>query len=248
MQKNDILNALLTETNNMYLELDHEARSYGFTVTQNQNGMQMLPINTNGEVMGQDEYAAMSEEDRAVMLANNTLVQEKMNYAVRKYQQSEKVFREKVKILEQETARLACEPHFEALFSEFHDFPVIVEYIQEVQKHLLENYEVLVKPPENPALSLFRQMDKRAFLRYYQVNLFVDNSENQHAPVVFENNPTFSNLFGQIEYEGEFGILSTDFSKIRAGSIHRANGGYLVLQAYDLLKNFYVWDTLKKNH
>lgn len=246
MQKNEILNDLLTETNNMYLELDHEARGYGFTVTQSQSGVQMLPINKNGEVMGQDEYAAMSEQDRAEMLANNALVQEKMNYAIRKYQHREKVFKDKVKTLEQETARIACEPHFNTLLSEFNKFPEIVEYIQTIQKDLLENYELLVKPPDNIALSLFRQMDKKAFLRRYQVNLLVDNSENHHAPVVFENNPTFANLFGQIEYEGEFGILSTDFSKIRAGSVHRANGGYLVLQAYDLLKNFYVWDTLKR--
>ena len=78
------------------------------------------------------------------------------------------------------------------------------------------------------------------------MTLLVDNSEQTHAPVIFESNPTFSNLFGQIEYESEFVILATDFSKIKAGTIHQANGGYLVFHMYDLAKNFYVWDTLKR--
>ncbi|HBQ24833.1 MAG TPA: ATP-dependent protease, partial [Syntrophomonas sp.] len=68
----------------------------------------------------------------------------------------------------------------------------------------------------------------------------------KHAPVIFETNPTYSNIFGQIEYEGEFGILATDFTKIKAGSIHQANGGYLLLHVYDIVKNYYVWDSLKR--
>lgn len=89
-------------------------------------------------------------------------------------------------------------------------------------------------------------MSRRTLFRRYQVNLIVDNSNLKHAPVIFEKNPTYANLFGQIEYEGEFGILSTDFSKIKAGAVHRANGGYLVLNVDDLLNNFYIWDKLKK--
>ena len=95
-------------------------------------------------------------------------------------------------------------------------------------------------------MMFFRHMDRRASLRKYQVNLLVDNGALDHAPVIFESNPTYANLFGQIEYEGEFGILATDFSKIKPGAIHKANGGYLVLHVNDVLKNFYVWDSLKK--
>jgi len=83
-------------------------------------------------------------------------------------------------------------------------------------------------------------------LRRYQVNHFVDCAGMKHAPVVFESNPTYSNLFGQIEFESEFGVLSTDFTRIKPGAIHRANGGYLVLHIYDIAKNFYVWDKLKR--
>jgi len=78
------------------------------------------------------------------------------------------------------------------------------------------------------------------------VNQIVDNSALKHAPVIFETNPSFANLFGQVEFGSEFGVLTTDFSRIKAGSIHRANGGYLVINVYDIIKNFYVWDKLKR--
>ncbi len=246
-QKNTIFNDFVTESNALYLELDQEARSHGFSITQNQQGgVNTIPINKNGEVMGQEEYVGLSEEDRAIMMTNSGLVQEKMNEAMRKYRSMEKLMKEKLKILEQETARQVSQPQFDDLFNKYQDFEQVLEYLQAVQKDFLDHLDVFVNHDENTALSFFRHIDKRSFLRRYQINLLVDNSECLHAPVVFENNPTFANLFGQIEYEGEFGVLATDFSKIKAGSIHRANGGYLVLRVYDLLKNNFVWDTLKR--
>ncbi|KUG02845.1 atp-dependent protease la type ii [hydrocarbon metagenome] len=246
-QKNIIFNDFVTETNALYLALDLEARAHGFSISQNQQGgVNTIPINKNGEVMGQDEYVGLSEEERAAMMSNSAMVQEKMNEAMRKYRSMEKLMKDKLKILEQETAQQVSQPQFDNLLSKYHRYQQVLEYLAAVQEDFLAHLDVLVHHEENTALSFFRHIDKRSFLRRYQINLLVDNSEGMYAPVVFENNPTFANLFGQIEYEGEFGILATDFSKIRAGSIHRANGGYLVLRVYDLLKNGFVWDTLKR--
>lgn len=246
-QKNAIFNDFVTVSNAMYLELDQEARYHGFSITQNQQGtVTTIPINKNGEVMGQDEYVGLSEEERAAMMANSALVQEKMNEAMRKYRNMEKLMKDRLKILEKETARQVSQSEFDDLFNKYGQYQQVLEYLQSVQNDFLDHLDVLVHQEDNITLSFFRNIDKRSFLRRYQINLLVDNSECPYAPVVFENNPTFANLFGQIEYEGEFGVLATDFSKIRAGSIHRANGGYLVLRVYDLLKNSFVWDTLKR--
>jgi len=246
VRKNEILNQFVSKTNNLYLELDQEARTYGFTISQGQQGINIVPINENGEVMGQDEYVGLSEEGRSMLMANNVLVQEKLNEVARKYRNLEKLMKEKAKNLQQEVARNISNPHFQAMFKNYKQYASVLKYLQAVQIDFLDHVDIFMNSEENPALSFFRRMDKRAFLRRYQVNLLVDNSECQHAPVIFETNPTFANLFGQIEYEGEFGVLATDFSKIKAGSIHKANGGYLVLQVHDLLKNSYVWDTLKR--
>ncbi|NLO21478.1 MAG: AAA family ATPase [Syntrophomonadaceae bacterium] len=246
-QKNAIFNEFLSETNTLYLELDQEARLHGFSIAQGQQGgLNTIPINKNGEVMGQEEYVTLSEEERAELMSNSAMVQEKINEATTKYRQMEKVMKERLRDLEEETSRQVSQPLFDELFSKYKDYLQVLEYLQGVQQDFLSHLDILVHPEENNPLSILRRIDKRSFLRRYQVNLLVDNSEGRHAPVIFENNPTFANLFGQIEYEGEFGILATDFSKIKAGSIHRANGGYLVIRVYDLLKNVYVWDTLKR--
>ena len=246
-RKNSIFNEFLSETNALYLELDQEARLHGFSIAQGQQGgLNTIPINKNGEVMGQEEYVSLNEEERAQLMSNSAWVQEKINEATSKYRQMEKTMKERLRNLEEETAREVSQPYFDELFREYKEYPLVLEYLQAVQQDILSHLDILVHHEENNPLNIFRRIDKRSFLRRYQVNLLVDNSECRHAPVIFENNPTYANLFGQIEYEGEFGILATDFSKIKAGSIHRANGGYLVLRVYDLLKNVYVWDTLKR--
>jgi lon-related putative ATP-dependent protease len=121
-----------------------------------------------------------------------------------------------------------------------------VAYLHDLHQDVLSNLDMLKSIEDDSPANLLRRLDRRALLRKYQVNLIVDNSGLEHAPVIYETNPTFANLFGQIEFESEFGVLTTDFSRIRAGSIHRANGGYLVLNVFDIIKNFYVWDKLKR--
>lgn len=245
-KKNSILNAFLEETNKMYLELDEEARRHGFTISRTQTGINTTPINAEGEAVTQEEYLAMSEQQRVDIMRTGTIIQERLNEAIRKYKEAEKVIREKIKNLEIETTRMVTEPCFTQLLDKYRNHPDIVTYLEDMRQDLIDNTEGFLKSEESGPLMFFRHMDRRSSLRKYQVNLLVDNETLSHAPVIFESNPTYANLFGQIEYEGEFGILATDFSKIKPGAIHKANGGYLVLHVSDVLKNYYVWDSLKK--
>ncbi len=244
-KKNVLLGVFLEETNNMYLQLDEEARTHGFTISRNQNSINSIPLK-DGEALSQEEFMAMTETERVELMRRSAIIQEKLNEAFHQYKEMEKSVKLKVKDLENETARAAASPHFTTLFTKYRLCKEIIEHLEDVQQDLLENYELFVAPDDNSPVNLFRRLDRRALLRRYQVNLVVDNSKLACAPVIFENNPTYSNLFGQIEYEGEFGVLATDFSKIKAGTIHKANGGYLVLNIYDIIKNYYVWDALKR--
>lgn len=243
-QKNLVLNQFMEETNNRYLQLEEEARSYGFTISRSQSGITSVPVK-NGEPLSQEDYMNMPEEERQELMSRSTVMQEKLAEALRNYREREKTIKEKIAALEKDTLRAAISPYFKEMIRQFEKYGEIAEYINDLQQDLLANSELLVKPEESGINALFR-MDKKAHLRKYQVNLVVDNSDLQHAPVIFETNPTFVNLFGQILYENEFGILATDFSKIKAGALHKANGGYLVLQVWDLIKNFYIWDGLKR--
>lgn len=244
-KKNQIISGFVEETNRMYVKLDEEAHKYGFTITRNQNGISTVPLK-DGEPMGQDDYLSMPEEERNDLMKRSTIVQEKLNEAFHQYRELEKEVKARIKELEKETARTVISSNFNKLTSKYQGFEDLLQYLQDVEQDLLDNLEILVKPDEANTFNIFRNISRRSLERRYQVNLIVDNSSLKHAPVIFEANPTYSNLFGQIEYEGEFGILTTDFTKIKPGAIHRANGGYLVLHMYDILKNYFVWDCLKR--
>ncbi|MEN6390978.1 MAG: ATP-binding protein [Syntrophomonas sp.] len=244
-KKSRILTTFSEETSAMYLALEEEARANGFTISHSQTGVSSVPLK-DGEVLSQEDYMAMSEEERQDLQRRSFLVQERLNEAFRMYKEMERGTKFRIKALEQETIRSVASSFLSHLFEKYRLFEEIVKHLEAMQQDLLDNSELFVKQDENPATGFFRSFSRRNALRRYQVNLFVDNSHLQQAPVVFENNPTYSNLFGQVEYEGEFGVLATDFSKIKAGSIHKANGGYLVLNVLDVLRNYYAWDTLKR--
>ena len=244
-QKNDLLNTFVENTNNRFLKLEEEARKMGFSVARNQNGITSVPVK-EGEPLSQEDYVNMSEEEKTELKAKNRLVQEKLTEAFRQYKEMEKETREKVRNLEKETASAVTTSYFAPLFKKYQKSENVMSYLEAMQQDMLEHTDMFTESEEQAVLAVFRSRDKKAFLRRYQVNLIVDNSNLKHAPVIVESNPTFANLFGQIEYEGEFGILATDFSKIKPGSIQRASGGYLILQMYDVAKNYYVWDTLKR--
>ncbi|HWP95745.1 MAG TPA: ATP-binding protein [Syntrophomonadaceae bacterium] len=244
-QKARIMGSLGEETSKMYLSLEEEARDVGYSISQGQSGLSSIPLK-NGEALSQEDYMAMSEEEKQDLRNRGFMIQEKLNEAVRQYKEMERNMRIKVKNLEQETVRAVISSFFAFLFEKYRKYEAVVAYLEEMQQDLLDNTELFIKQEDNPAAHFFRNFNRRNSLRRYQVNLFVDNSHLDKAPVIFESNPTFSNLFGQIEYEGEFGVLATDFSKIKPGSIHKANGGYLVLNVIDILRNYYVWDSLKR--
>ncbi len=132
------------------------------------------------------------------------------------------------------------------------DLPQVVTFLAETQKDIIENVDEFLAPPGNPLAAMFGAAAPFAsrdsgFLRRYQVNLLVDHSGNHGAAVVYEDHPTYQNLIGQVEYIAHLGALSTDFNLIRSGAMHRANGGYLILDAYKLLLQPYAWEALKRS-
>ena len=244
-KKSTIMTQFMEETNRMYLQLEEESRNLGFSISRTANGVSSVPLK-NGEILSQEDYVSMTEEERSDLLKRSTYIQEKINESIRIYKELEKAIRYTLKELETETAMKATEPYFEKLLKKYGAYTEVTDYLHDMQQDALKNMDLFISEEDASGMSFFRNMDKKSALRRYQVNHFVDCAGMKHAPVVFESNPTYSNLFGQIEFESEFGVLSTDFTRIKPGAIHRANGGYLVLHIYDIAKNFYVWDKLKR--
>ncbi len=132
------------------------------------------------------------------------------------------------------------------LKEKYTDVPEIPEYIEAVKGDILENLQTFLGVAEQPGVPpQFQALIRELPFRKYDVNIIVDNAGTKGAPVIVEQNPTFQNLLGKIEKEVQFGIFTTDFTMIRPGSLHKANGGYLVLSVEDLLRNPFSWDGLK---
>jgi lon-related putative ATP-dependent protease len=231
------------ERNAILQELDARANQEGFILNISQTGLMLFP-GKEGKPMSEEELKALSEEDRESLRQRSNSLHAEMNEAIAKIRRMEKDFQEAERKLDQDVGHAVVGQYLEDLLEKYQDQPAVTEYLREVEADILKNLEDLKKKPGTPSPFPF-PMPEPSFTQY-QVNLFVDNSECKGAPVILENNPNYSNLFGGVERRAQFGALVTDFTLIRAGSIHRANGGYLILTMLDLLRWFFSYEALKR--
>jgi lon-related putative ATP-dependent protease len=233
-----------TQARNAILqELDAKAGEEGFILNITQTGLMLFP-GKDGKPMSEEELKALSDEERESLRQRSTALHEEMNEAIHKIRRMEKEFQETERKLDQDMALAAVGPYIEDLVEKYRDQEKVVEYLREVEADILKNIEELKKKPGAPSPFPF-PVPEPSFTQY-QVNVFVDNSETKGAPVILEHNPNYSNLFGGVERRAQFGALITDFTLIRPGSIHRANGGYLILNVLDLLRWFFSYEALKR--
>ncbi len=231
------------ERNAILQELDAQANQEGFILNISQTGLMLFP-GKDGKPMSEEELKSLTEEERESLRQRSNSLHEEMNEAIVKIRRMEKEFQEAERKLDQDMALAAVGQYIEELVEKYHDQPPVIDYLREVEADILKNIEDLKKKPGAPSPLPF-PMPEPSFTQY-QVNLFVDNSECKGAPVILENNPNYSNLFGGVERRAQFGALVTDFTLIRPGSLHRANGGYLILNVVDLLRWFFSYEALKR--
>ncbi|MGE5544047.1 MAG: Lon-like protease helical domain-containing protein, partial [Bacillota bacterium] len=203
LEKNQILTEFYEKTNKLYANAEQEARTQGFTITRSQNGFASVPLK-DGHPITPEEFEELNETEKIQLLEKGRIIQEFINEGIRQYRELERGIKERLRLLEQETARGALAPLFYALFDHYRSFRQVVLYLEDMQRDIIENLELFVEQEEsqNP-LILFKRLDRRHAMRRYKVNLVIDNSDRTEAPVIVETNPTFINLFGTIEYEGE---------------------------------------------
>jgi lon-related putative ATP-dependent protease len=235
-QRRDIIDAL-----------SQRAKEQGFILQFSQVGMVIVPAAEDGQPMSQEELSQLPEEKKQELREKSDNLQKEMNDAIKDIRKAEAAFREKHSKLDAEIAMYVVGHLMETLEEQFKDEEEVLEYFQEVQADILENIDDFKKKPEPQAPAAPMPMPpKEVTFRKYDVNVLIDNSETEGAPVIIESNPSYPNLFGSIERQAYFGALFTDFTMIKPGALHKANGGYLVLKALDLLKYWISWEALKR--
>ncbi len=242
-RRENLMREFTQERNHILQELDAKAGEEGFILNISPTGLMIFP-GKEGKPLSEEELKGLSDEEREELRQKSTALHTEMNDAIRKIRKMEKEYQEKEKKLDQDVAMYVVGHRIEELREKYKDLPRVVEYLNEVQEDILKNIDDLKRRPG--AQGPFPFPTPEPSFTQYQVNVFVDHSETQGAPVVMENNPTYPNLFGAVERRAQFGALVTDFSLIRAGAVQKANGGYLVLEALDLLRWFFSYEALKR--
>lgn len=214
-------------------------------------GLGLAPMK-NGEVLNPEQFGRLPEEERETMEKEMQELQEPLQEAFARVPQIEKEEREKIRELNREVTTHSVSHLIKELSREYEDLPEVLEHLEALRDDVVENAASFVlssgqggEPQGRPGMPGGPMVDP-AFFRRYEVNVLVDHAGTEGAPIHFEDHPTLSNLIGRIEHQAQFGALITDFTLIRAGALHLANGGYLILDARKLLTQPFSWESLKR--
>ena len=229
-------------------KLNKDAAKQGFEIKNTSSGIYFLPM-INGKTLSEDEFNALDEKTKQDFEARSVTIQQETIETMKKIKEIEGKATDKMNSWQNNIALFAVTIQVNELRNKYKKFTKIQTFLKEVQKDILTNLNDFIEDEKPSNLPAQMQMAKNANGKpwdKYKVNLFVDNSELKGAPVILDSNPSFYNLFGKLEYENSFGMMKTDFTLIKPGLIHKANGGYLVLQVKDLLTNPILWDSFKR--
>ncbi len=225
-------------------ELGQEAAGHGIALLHTPAGFSFAPTK-EGEVLSSEDYGKLPDEERSRIAKVVGQLEEKLQRLIRQVPRWRKERRERMRGLNREMTMLAVGHLIDELREKFADQEAVRTYLDAVQQDVLDNIEDFRKASEQQPVMAGAPEEPASFRRY-RVNLLVGGEADGGAPVVFEDHPTYNNLLGRVEHVAQFGALVTDFTLIKAGALHRANGGYLMLDVFKLLTQPFSWEALKR--
>ena len=228
--------------------LQEKAREKGLTLLRTPSGIAFAPVK-DGEVVSPDEFHKLEDEERKRTERDIQDLQQESQRLFQKIPSWQREAREKLRELDREVTGNTISQLMDELRQKYADVPDVQEYLNEVEQDIVANVATLLNPQGQQSAMQTQQVEgseDSPLLRKYKVNVLVDNSGAERAPVIYEDNPTFANLTGKMEYAPQMGALITDFTLIKPGALHRANGGVLLLDARHVLMNPGAWDGLKR--
>ncbi len=228
-----------------FRELAAQAEGQGIRLVRTPAGFALAPLK-DGDVLGPDDFEKLTREEQKRIEDAVASLQEKLREIIEQVPQWRKDARDKIRELNREAARFAIAHLIAKIKKEYPDLPELLDYFDAVERDAVDHADEF-RPQEEESVTLFGlpTRERGAFQRY-KVNLLVDHGGTQGAPVVYEDHPTFQNLLGRAEHESRMGALITDFTLIKPGALHRANGGYLVVEVLRLLQQPFAWEGLKR--
>jgi lon-related putative ATP-dependent protease len=236
------------EKTKLWQEINQKANEAGFVLQRSPIGIAIIPV-INGQPIADEQFTTLPPKIREQIKNRRENLQEDFRSAFRQFRDLETNSEEAIERFNKEVATFAMDHLLETLLEKYGDIEEVKEFLGNVKNGILDNLATILtagQPQQQPSLPFLMPSTVEDPTSSYKVNLLVDNSELKGAPVIMERSPTQPHLFGLVQKEARFGALITDYTMIRAGSAHKANGGFLVIPVEDLLMDAIAWDSLKK--
>ncbi|MCM5571910.1 AAA family ATPase [Burkholderiaceae bacterium FT117] len=228
-----------------FSELVDEAQGHGILLLRTPTGFSFAP-DKDGEVMPHEEFEKLPQEEKDRIAQAVRGLQEKLERLLRQVVLWRRAHRDEMRKLNREVTTFAVGNMVDDLLRRYVALPEVVAWLEAFKEDVVENADIFRSQGESMPQQLAAQAEELPPLRRYEVNLLVGGGDEAGAPVVTEENPTYTNLVGRIEHIARFGALLTDFGLIKAGALHRANGGYLLLDMRRVLMQPFAWEALKR--
>jgi lon-related putative ATP-dependent protease len=226
-----------------FSKLGADARKRKIALLRTPAGYTLAPTR-DGNILTPEEFAKLSEKEQAEIQETISELQQDLQQAVSQLPMMKREASHRIKALNQEITQQTVEQFVAWLENKYHEHEQILDYLDGVKDFAIDGAEEFL--PQDESVEVEQVKQKARSFSAFQVNVFVDNTDAAGQPVVFEENPTYQNLVGRVEYISQMGTLLTDFTLIRGGALHRANGGFLIIEARKLLGHLYAWDGLKQ--
>lgn len=245
-RKEAIDNEFNQKKQDLFEGLEEEASERGFILQRTPFGLNTVPKGEDGEPMDQKQFSELEDERREELEKQQEDLQNLIQETMQRVMEAEEERDEKIQNLKKEAISFLLDPMLRKLQEKYKSNEKVVDYLHEVKKDILDNIDDFTNQNSGQQPTAMVQMasGQDQFIKY-RVNVLVNNGDTEGAPVVVEDNATYPNLFGAVEKQAQFGMMSTDFTMIKPGALHQANGGYLVLKAKNLFRYGLSWEGLK---
>ena len=248
-RRQEIEESLKERHEQAFTALGHEAEAQGIALIRTPTGMGFAPTQ-NHEVIGPDEFRKLPEAEQKRLEEAVGVLQEKLEKLVRQLPQWRREVQQRIRDLDREVTQVAVEHLIDDMRRAYADLPAVLDHLAAVQQAVIDNADEFHRTEDGaegglPMLAMMRN-SKAALMRRFSVNLLVEHGGTTGAPVVYEDNPGYQEIIGRVEHIAQMGALVTDFTLIKPGALHRANGGYLMLDAHKVLMQPFAWEGLKR--
>jgi len=225
-------------------DVHSEAKNRSIRIMQSPSGVIFAPIR-NGEAIGPDEFEKLPEDEQKQIQADVEEIGKRLQQAMEGTPKRTRKMREKIAELDNQVTSFSVGSLIKELITTYTEFPRIVEFLKSVEQDLVKNSGLIRAEPDKQ-MPFMQLMPGDVTKRRYAVNVIVSREPDEAAPVIIEERPAYAHLVGRVEHRAQMGTLTTDFTLIRGGALHRANGGYLVLDARRVLTEPFAWNGLKQ--